>query len=338
MSRKIRWLRPQNLYESTSRTVDRQFLFKPNHHPKNPLLEQDCPLEALDPNNDIIPRPSVINIIGASIGRALRENPIQIHWYESNINHLHVGFSFDRAQMGNAAAFHRDSKSLIARELNRTWEREGDFFSARSKIHPCLDDETAERHLLYALTNPVKDGLVEQVSASPLFSTYHFQAKGKPLRFWYIDYEAYYLAGGSRKKSHRLKDYLKWVEWECTPLPKHAKMTIHQRRTWVRQQVRQIEAAKKMTHRDTGKSFIGKPGLFALNPRDRPMHPTPSGPDPLCHAANLETAKQYKREWQEFLNQFIQASADYRNGFLHREFPEGSYRPPLVTVYYASAL
>lgn len=338
MARKIRWLRPQYVYESVSRTVDRQFLFKPNHHPYNPLLEQSCPIESLDPRNDIIPKPSVINVIGASVGRALQKYPIRIHWFESNINHLHVGFSFDRAQMGNAAAFHRDTKSLIARELNRTWEREGNFFSGRSKIHPCLDDASAERHLLYALTNPVKDGLVEQVSDSPLFSTYHFQAKGKALRFWYIDYEAYYLAGGCRKKNHRLKDYLKWVTWECAPLPSHEKMTINQRQTWVRQQVRKIETEKKMTQRKSGNSYIGKAGLFALNPRSRPNHPKTSSPDPLCHAANLDLAKQYKKEWREFLNQFIQASADYRNGYFHREFPEGSYRPPLVTVYYASGL
>jgi hypothetical protein len=338
MARKIRWLRPHLLYESTFRTVDRQFLFKPNHHPQNPLLEQSCPLESLDPNNDIIPKPSVINVIGSSIGRALQEYPIQIHWYESNINHLHVGFSFDRAQMGNAAAFHRDSKSVIARELNRTWGREGDFFAARSKIHPCLDDASAAHHFLYALTNPVKDGLVEEVSGSPLFSTYHFQAKGKSLRFWYIDWEAYYLAGGARKKKHRIKDYLKWVEWACTPLPKHEKMTVHQRQTWVRKQVREIETAKKKAQRDAGNSFLGKAGLFGLNPRSRPKHPKPSGPDPLCHAATPERVKQYKKEWREFLNRYIQASADYRNGYLHREFPEGSYRPPLVTVYYASSL
>jgi hypothetical protein len=318
--------------------VDRQFLFKPNHHPQNPLLEQSCPLEALDPENDIVPKPSVINVIGASIGRALKENPIQIHWYESNINPLHVGFSLDRSQIDNAAGFFRDTNSLIARELNRAWGREGDFFCDRSKIHPCLDDESAERHLLYAITNPVKDGLIEKVSDSPLFSTYHFLSNGKPLRFWYIDYEAYYSAGGARKKNHRVKDYLQWVEWTCTPLPKHRKMPVHRRQTWMRKQVREIEAEKKETYKKAGKAFRGKRGLFALDPRSRPNHPKKSSGDPLCHAARRELVIEYKKQWREFLNQFIQASADYRNGDFHREFPDGSYRPPLVTVYCASAL
>ena len=338
MGRRVRWHIPNRVYESTSRTVDRQFLFKPNHHPKNLLLEESCPLNALDPENDIIPKPSIINIIGAAVGRTLKNNPIRLHWFESNINHLHDGFSYGREQMNNVAAFHRDAKSLIAREVNETWGREGHVFAGRSRIRPCLDEGSAERHLLYALTNPVKDGLVERVSGSPLFSTYHFQSKGEKLRFWYIDRDAYQTAGGDRKKSHRLKDYLKWVEWECAPLPEHQHWTEHQRRTWVRKRVREIEAESKKNRKESGMTFIGKAGLFAVDPRDRPKNPKKSGPEPLCHASDPELARQYKKEWRAFLDAFIQASADYRSGYFDREFPEGSFRPPLVTVYCSSAL
>ena len=69
MSAKIRWIQPNKVYESTVRTVDRTFLFKPNHHPENPLLKETSPLNALDSSNDIIPEPSIINIIGAAVRR-----------------------------------------------------------------------------------------------------------------------------------------------------------------------------------------------------------------------------------------------------------------------------
>ena len=85
MTARIRWLKPNQVYESSVRTVDRQFLFKPNHHPKNPLLADTCPLSAMDHNNDLIPEPSIINIIGASVGRALEKYPIQIHCFEAKI-------------------------------------------------------------------------------------------------------------------------------------------------------------------------------------------------------------------------------------------------------------
>ena len=338
MSGKIRWVIPHQVYESTIRTVDRNFLFKPNHHPDNPLLAESCPPEALDMNNDIIPSPSIINIIGAAIGRALEKHPIQIHCFEANMTHLHEEFSATDEQVDNVAAFFRDVHSLIARGINKTWDREGHVFGARPRIHPCLDEASAEKHLLYAVTNAVKDNLLESVSKSPLFSTYSHQAKGEKLRFWYIDYEAYWAVGGDRKKTHRLKDYLKWVEWHCTPLPGQAAMTERQRQTWMRRQVREIETDARQTRKDAGKSVLGKDALFAVDPRGRPKDPKISGQEPLCHAADPERAKEYKKSWQFFMDQFIAASIDYRNGDFNREFPAGSYRPPLVSIYSASKL
>jgi hypothetical protein len=36
--------------------------------------------------------------------------------------------------------------------------------------------------------------------------------------------------------------------------------------------------------------------------------------------------------------EYRHASIDYRAGYLEREFPDGSYRPPLITPYSASRL
>jgi len=46
----------------------------------------------------------------------------------------------------------------------------------------------------------------------------------------------------------------------------------------------------------------------------------------------------FKREWREFLREYRRASIDYRAGYFEREFPDGSYRPPLITPYTASCL
>ncbi len=334
----IRWVQPNQVYELTMRTVDRQFLFKPNHHPKNPLLADTCPRNALDMNNDILPEPSIINTIGSAVGRALERYPVQIHCFEFNINHPHEQFSVTEEQRPNLPGFLRSTHSLIARGVNRTWEREGHLFAARARFHPCVDDKAAEQKLIYGLTNAVKDNLVEEVSQSPFFSTYRHQAFGDELRFWFLDYSAYWAAGGDRKKSHRLKDYLKWVTWECTPLPSHAGWTEHQRQTWIRQQVREAERDAKKKRKATGNTVIGKKKLYETDPRDRPKNPKKSGREPLCHASDPELAKEYRESWREFLNQYIPASADYRNGYFEREFPDGSFRPPLITIYTASGL
>ncbi len=119
----IRWIQPNQVYELTMRTVDRQFLFAPNHHPKNPLIADTCPINALNMNNDIIPESSIINTVGSSIGRALKNYPVQLHSFELNINHPHEQFSVTEEQRPNLPGFLRSAHSLIARGVNRIWER-----------------------------------------------------------------------------------------------------------------------------------------------------------------------------------------------------------------------
>ncbi len=337
MGGRIRWIEPNQVYETSIRTVDRCFLFVPNHRKDNPLLAESSPPNALDTNIDIIPEPSVINIIGTAVGRALRNHPIQIHCFESSTNHIHFTFSATEEQLDNVAPFFRDVFSLIARGINRLRNREGHVFGGRSRIHPCLDDATAEAKLLYGITNCVKDNLIDKTVTTPLFSTYNHQSNGKALKYWYIDYEAYWTAGGNRNKRHRLKDFLKWVNWSCTPLPHHQSMTISQRQTWVRQQVKEIEETLREERKANGQTVIGIQKLRDTDPRSRPRIPKESGPEPLCHASDKETAKEYKKRWKVFRDAHIQASADYRNGLFDRDFPDGSFRPPLIEVSRANA-
>jgi hypothetical protein len=80
------------------------------------------------------------------------------------------------------------------------------------------------------------------------------------------------------------------------------------------------------------------PALRRLDPRDRPYNPEKSGQQPLCHASDPDVRKQYRRDWREFLKAYRAASIAYRAGDLGVEFPDGSFRPPLVTMYSASAL
>ncbi len=97
-----------------------------------------------------------------------------------------------------------------------------------------------------------------------------------------------------------------------------------------------MDAKKK--RKATGNTVIGKKKLYETDPRDRPKNPKKSGREPLCHASDPELAKEYRESWREFLNQYIPASSDYRNGYFEREFPDGSVRPPLITIYTASGL
>ena len=317
---------------------DRQFAFRPNHDPANPLLDAGCPANALDPANDNVPVPSVINIVGASVGRALKRHALPLHWFEGNIHHEHGGFTpGDDAQRAGVPHYFRDVHSLIARELNRLRGGENHVYGERYRAEPCLDDASAEQKLVYAMVNAVKDGQVERVSESPFFSTFRHLAFGEPLRFWYFDFTAWWKKGGPRP-GNRLKDHIEWVEFALAPLPSWEKLTVQQRRTRFRHLVREAEVLAAQEREAEGRTVIGVPALRRLDPRDRPRNPKRSGRQPLCHAADPATRRLYKRDWREFLKAYRAASIAYRGGDLGVAFPDGSFRPPLVTMYTASAL
>jgi hypothetical protein len=329
---RVRMFEPNIVYNTVSRTVDRTFLFAPNHRKDNPLLRHDCPADALSSSNLIIPQPSIINIVGSSIGRALKENPINIHWYEGNINHNHPAFSAIEETIGNIPGFFRHSNSLIARGINKTWEREGPVFTGRYRCDACLDDDSAEKKLLYAITNPVKDGLVSSTKQSPFFSTFKHQSQGEPLKFWWIDWAGYWKAGGSANKKHHPKEYLKWIEWEITPLPNLSSLSVHQRQTRIRKLVKEEEEHQEDVLRKARQTVIGVRSLFETDPRQRPKNPKVTGRQPLCHAKDRATRVAYEEKWRDFLNEYRRASWDFRNGNRDREFPPGSCRPPIIRI------
>jgi len=338
MSGRIRVWEPNIVYSGAQRCNDRTFLFKPNQRPDNPLLHESCPPEALDPLNDLIPEPSTVNIIGSSLARAHERHPVDITWWEANVNHQHPGILPRVDQLENIAPFLQQANSLIARGVNKLYDREGHVFSGPIRFTPCLDDASAERQLIYALTNPVKDELVESVRRSPFFSTFRHQAYGEPLRYWYIDWEAWWLRGGGRRKGNRPKDFLKWVELPITPLPAFGEWPEHRIQSRVRHEARVIEEETRRRLRTEGRTVTSVSGLYTLSPNDVPRERKESGPQPICHAADPLLRLEYKRRWREILQEHREASWDFRMGYHERGFPEGTYRPPLTTIYTSSHL
>jgi hypothetical protein len=338
MGCRIRMREPNVVYSNVSRCNDRQFLLKPNHHPRSPLVSWDTPPEALEPSNDIIPRPSTVNIIGSAFARAQKAHPVRLHWLECNLNHIHFGESETEEQLGNTARFYRAALSLVARQLNRVWEREGHLWSSRYRTEACADDGGAAQKLFYAMTNVVKDGLVEKVSGSPFFTTYGHLGRGEALRYWHIDHAGWWKAGGPRQKKHRLKDYLRWVELEVTLLPEWSQLPWHKVQALVRCSVREEEGRQDELRRAEGRLVMGVKALRAVDPRDRPREPKDAGRQPICHASDAEARREYEKRRREFEIEHRQASHDYLAGMWGREFPEGSYRPPLITIYTSSRL
>ena len=175
---KPRWIKEGAVYSQVQRTVDRTYLLKPD--------------------------PVIRNIIGASAARAQRKHPVKLYWLDTNINHEQSGIGpIDGTQMGlsNVALFKQTFHRIAAEEINRHLDREGPIFSTASRDGECVDTESVQAQFEYALTNPVKDGLVEKVSHWKGFSSYPQLSQGKDEVFTWFDRTAWH----REKKGNRCR-------------------------------------------------------------------------------------------------------------------------------------
>lgn len=311
MARRPRWYRTDAAYCDVQRTVDRQFLFRP----------------------DTIVR----NIIGSSAARAKRKYPVKLYWIDFNINHRQTGrapISDNPEHLDNLVKFDRLFSSLVAREINRYLDREGPLYSSRTRTQEATDDFSLERQLFYAVTNPVKDGLVDRTAHWQSIggqSSYNQLATGQVDQYTYIDRGAWHRAGGSLGKKP-LEQFVVTINLELDPIPAWKGMSPHKRQALFRRRVRQLEQEYRNEREREHRGVVGKTRLRKLDPRSRPKMQNPRTPQPLCHASSVEAADEYKKGWLAFLDQFYYSSGMYLAGKRNVDFPSGSFRPPLIQL------
>jgi len=307
MANRPRCFKADSNYSAVQRTVDRQFLFKPDETTRN--------------------------IIGSAAGRALDKFPVKIHWLDFNINHKHNSFaplSDSPEHIQNLVKFEQMFNSLVARGLNKHFGREGALYSTRNRITEVVDDASLEQQLIYAVTNPVKDGLVERVAHWKGFSSYRQLATGEVERFQYIDWAAWYREGKGKKKSPQA--FVKSVEVRLTPIPSWEDMAEHKRQARFRRLVRKEEQRCREDLERESRAVMGPAKLAKLDHRDRPKSPAKRTPRPLCHSSTAEGAKEYERTWRDFLDRYYYASGMWMKGEYGVEFPSGSFKAPLIRI------
>ena len=308
MPRRPRWIKANSAYCGAQRTVDRQFLFKPDA--------------------------SLRNLVGACAARAQRRFPVTIYWLDCNINHKHSGLaplSDSPEHLNNLVRFQQLFNSLLARELNARLDREGPVFASRDRSDEADDDASLEQQLLYSVTNVVKDGLVERVAHWPGFSSYKQLATGEVERFTYVDRTAWHRAGGAAGQ-RPLSAFVRTVELRLSPIPSWSHLRPEQRQTLFRRRVRHLEQAFREERQRESRPVMSPARLAKIDPRDRPKSPPKRSRMPLCHSSSPEGARSYRDRLRAFLDAFYSASGRWLAGIRDVEFPLGSFRPPLIQV------
>jgi hypothetical protein len=278
------------------------------------------------------PSPQVNSVIGSSLGRALAKHPVQLHSATTNINHMELVFSLGPGQTQNPSPFLRLFESLVAKELNRHYHREGHFWSCRARVEEIIGGGKLEKLLGYGACNVVKDGLVDNVRDWTGFSTTEALSTGRRLVFEYVNRTLWWKLGAGFKKAAYSK-YTRRVEIELTPLPSWKDMSEEERRARFRRIVRDHEEIARRERTAEGMSNVkGMSKIEEESPFSKPRHVRKRSPEPLCHADTKEQYEDYKAGYQEIVKAYRIASAAYRSGCYEVEFPPGTFRPPLVEV------
>ena len=295
------------MYHATLNCVDRMFLLKPSK--------------------------KVNNIIGSSLGRALKLHPILLHSATTNINHLELVFSIGEGQADNVSPFLREFAGLAAREFNRFYEREGHFWAGRVRVEEITSDNKAEKLLGYGACNTVKDGLVEKANHWKGFSTTGVLSRGGRLVFEYIDRTLWWKNGAGRRNVDPSK-YTKSTEVILHPLPSWALLSVRARQARFRGIVRNHEELARKERKAEGITSVkGMARIQRESPFSKPARPRERTPQPLCHADTAAEYKAYEAEYKEIVKAHRIASAAFRSGCFDVEFPPGTFRPPLVTKF-----
>jgi hypothetical protein len=255
-------------------------------------------------------------------------------WLDCNINHKQAGLaplSDNPKDLQNFVSFEKLFNSLTAVGINRYLGREGALYSSRDRIDEAIDDDAVLQQLLYAVTNPAKDGLTDRIKHWEGISSYYQLATGRVDKYSYINRTAWHRAGGKRCKKP-MSAFTEWVELKLSPIPSWEALPQKARRELFRREVRALERRFREQREQEGRRAMTQRAMEKVRHRDRPKTIAIRTPQPLCHSSTIEGAQEYKNEWRYYLDEFYKASGMFLEGHRNVEFPTGSIRPPAVQV------
>lgn len=228
-------------------------------------------------------------------------------------NHHHTGI---RDPLGNYPAFLEHFHKLFAKCQNSLRGRWENFWAAEhTSMVRLVSPEDALDKLVYALTNPVKDHLVEHARQWPGASSLDAQLHARALR------------------AHRPKHFFR----ENGPMPPEATLHVERpegfehlsQKAWVRLLVERIEAVEctaRAERRQAGIRVLGERGVLEQRWQDHPKTREPRRKlSPRVAASNKWARIEALRMNRDFQRAYAEARDAFTLGLGNVLFPEGTY-------------
>jgi hypothetical protein len=275
------------------------------------------------------PSPRVNNAYLYCFIVAAQDCGLDVYWLSNESNHEHPGVQDHR---GNYPDFLRYFHSLLARCLNAhlgRWER---FWASEQPgaLH-LVDGDALFEQMVYALTNPAKDHLVDKVANWPGVNSLAHQLSGKPLVAtrppWFFD--------PNGKMPARVALHL------ARP-PEFAHLSEQEWTDKLRAAVAAKEREAAAERARTGRRVLGRKAILRQSPYACPKSFCPRrGLKPRVAARNRQLRREQLARNKSFRHRYRAAYERRRAGELEVLFPYGTYalaRQGLVRCEPAPAL
>jgi REP element-mobilizing transposase RayT len=298
MGNRPRFIQPNTLVATTTRTLHSRFLLRPSHE--------------------------LNTIINGVLGRAARRYGMMVCHFVVMSNHIHLLTNPRSAR--HLALFMNYVNGNVGKKAGRLHGWKQKFWGRRYKPIAFTDEEQAQVDgLRYLLAHGCKEGLVRKPSEWPGASGLHALITGKPVVGHWFDQTAQNHARRSGEQAGKW-DFATEETLELAPLPCWAHLPPEEIRAKVLELVKDIEQETRDRFEAEDRSPMGAKRVLRQNPYDLPAN-TKKSPAPIVHAATLDAWIQYKEKWQGFLLRYRGAADRFKHGDRNVIFPEGCFPP-----------
>ena len=239
------------------------------------------------------------------VGVAAREFGVELHGLTAMSNTVCINC---RDVRGEGPAFRQYLMSLLARFMNVHRSRREAFWSSDEPSVVELCDEGAELELLvYNLTDPVRQQLVDKVHNWPGVSSLRYQLAGKPIRV--ARPKKFFRDNGEMPDE---------VELRFVPPPRWAHLSETEWSTLLEQRIKAAEATAAEKRRANGRRIAGRKSVRRRSPTSRPDSPSSRGNlnpriacrDKLKRLAALDRLKRFQQRYAEALQLLTEGVRD----------------------------
>ena len=260
---------PGRVYLVTRRCTQRQFLLRPDADTTNAFIY--C------------------------LGHSAQQTGVDVVAFIANSNHYHAVVVDTEGQIPRfLEEFHR----LFAKHQNVLRKRRENFWATeQTSLVQLVGADDVLAKIVYTITNPVKDHLIEKANEWPGATSLHASTTGakvsawRPARFFRPD-------GGMPEH----------VEFHCVLPPSHAAQTRREFGRDLEEQIARVEADAAAERARTGRRVLGRRAILAQRPTDSPRSSEPRRTlDPRVAARDklprMEALQNLKTFWADYAAQ-----------------------------------